>query len=143
MHRIRYVLFAVGIVGLLVSSYLLYTYVTGGPILCGDGSCEVVRASEYASIVGIPTPLYGVVFYVLLIVGALLWVPPYEARRRYALLILTGVGLVVSFGLTYIEAFVIHAWCRWCVVSAVLTVIAFLAMWMPLYNYKQDDNNGN
>ena len=37
----------------------------------------------------------------------------------------------VAFGLsiwfTYLEAFVIHAWCQWCVVSAILCTLIFLA----------------
>jgi uncharacterized membrane protein len=42
-----------------------------------------------------------------------------------ALLILTGWGVVFSAWLTYLELFVIHAICRWCVVSAVIAVALF------------------
>ena len=41
------------------------------------------------------------------------------------------VFATVAFGLsiwfTYLEAFVIHAWCQWCVVSAILCTLIFLA----------------
>jgi uncharacterized membrane protein len=35
-------------------------------------------------------------------------------------------GLAFSAYLTYLEAFVIHAWCQWCVVSAALAVLVFI-----------------
>ena len=37
------------------------------------------------------------------------------------------VGVGFSAYLTYLEAFVIHAWCQWCVASAIIMVLVFLA----------------
>ena len=46
------------------------------------------------------------------------------------LLVLTGWGVLFSAWLTYLELFVIHAICRWCVVSAAIAVVLFgLALW--------------
>ena len=117
---IRRALFAVAIAGLLVSGYLFITYTTGGPITCGVGhGCDTVRASEYASFFGIPTPAYGLLFYLLLAIGVII-------RWQRGVLLLTALGLLTSAYLTYLEAFVIHAYCLWCLVSAGLTVIAFM-----------------
>jgi uncharacterized membrane protein len=111
-------LFGVAIFGLLVSGYLLYSYTAGGPIVCGVGhGCDTVRASEYASFLGLPTPLFGVIFYLLLGMAVTL-------RKRWAVQVLASVGILVSAYLTYLEAFVIEAWCLWCVVSALLTLVA-------------------
>ncbi|MEX1997740.1 MAG: vitamin K epoxide reductase family protein [Candidatus Andersenbacteria bacterium] len=128
----RKALFVIAILGLLISGYLYITYTSGGPILCGSGGCEEVRGSAYAHLFGLPTPLYGIIFYVLLGVSAILWTPPWYRRLHFPLLLLTGIGLVVSIWLTYLEAFVIEAWCRWCVVSAVLTLVAFALVWSTL-----------
>ncbi len=129
----RKILFTIAIVGLLVSGYLSIVYATQGPIPCSlHGGCEVVRASTYAHIFGISTPYYGVVYYVLLALGALLLTPLRKAALRIPLLVLTGMGLAVSIWLTYLEAFVIQAWCQWCLVSAVLTLLAFLVVWGTL-----------
>jgi uncharacterized membrane protein len=44
-------------------------------------------------------------------------------------LLLGGIlGMVFSAYLTYLEAFVIHAWCQWCVASAIIMVVAFIAI---------------
>lgn len=130
----RRLLFLIAILGLLISGYMFTVYVLGGPILCGSGGCETVRASQYARLLGIPTPAYGLVFYFLLALGALL-LSSQPKRAYWLLVLLTGTGLAVSAWLTYLEAFVIHAWCRWCVVSAGLSLVAFVIVWAKLATY--------
>jgi len=126
----RIPLFITAILGLLVSGYLFVTYTTGGPIICsGYHGCDIVRTSEYAELLGLPTPLYGLVFYFLLAVGALLSGAGTRRWLQLPLSLLTGVGLLASGWFTYLEAFVIDAWCIWCVASAVLTVVAFWLVW--------------
>ncbi len=131
MNYYRVSLFVLALVGLLVSSYLLSVYVAGGPIKCyGGHGCDTVRASVYAAFLGIPTPAFGVVFYILLAIGALLVGQIQSRGLQYALLLLTGIGLATSAYLTYLEAFVINAWCLWCVVSAIVATLAFLLVWI-------------
>jgi uncharacterized membrane protein len=60
---------------------------------------------------------------------AVLGIQPRWVRARWvalALFGLSGVGVVFSAWLTYLEAFVIHAWCQWCVISAILITLIFL-----------------
>ena len=45
-------------------------------------------------------------------------------------LAVTGVGLLFSIWLTYLELFVINAICMWCVVSAILAAILFVLSWL-------------
>lgn len=128
----RKALFLVAVAGLLVSGYLYVGYAEVGPIPCPlSGGCETVRASQYAQFFGLPTPLYGIVYYLLLAVSALL-LPRHRPTLRIPLLVVTGIGLAVSIYLSYLEAFVIHAWCTWCVASALLTIIAFGIVWATL-----------
>jgi protein-disulfide isomerase len=110
------------IVGVGVSAYLLVEYLsnTGGVCLTGGG-CDAVRTSAFAYPLGIPMPLFGVLFYV-----AAAWTtwrttdPARLAGRdpRLLLAALGAVGIAVSAFLTGIEAFVIHAYCTWCLVQA-------------------------
>ena len=63
-HQARVTMVVALFVGLFASAYLLYTYVTGGPIACALVSgCEIVRASKWAYTWGIPRPLLGILFY--------------------------------------------------------------------------------
>jgi uncharacterized membrane protein len=71
----------------------------------------------------------GLVAYVGLLAVALVGVQPANAASRWvstALLVGSGVGVAFSAYLTYLEAAVIHAWCQWCIISAVIVTIIFL-----------------
>lgn len=118
------------LVGIFISGYLaLYNYGYLGVIQCGTGGCEKVQASKYAYFLGIPVAVWGIAAYGAMFALALLGVQPRWARdRRVALGLfgMAGVGVLFSAYLTYLEAAVIHAWCRWCVASAVLVTAIFL-----------------
>jgi protein-disulfide isomerase/uncharacterized membrane protein len=103
------------IFGAGVSVYLLVEYTTGQSGLCLTGSgCDAVRASAFAYPLGIPMPLFGVAFYT-----AAAWLA-YRSRHggRGPLLAAGVVGVAMSAVLTAIEAFVIGAFCTWCLASA-------------------------
>lgn len=117
------------LIGLFISAYLLlYSLGFYGDLLCGVGSCEVVQTSEYAVFLGLPVPGWGTAWYAGMFALAL-WMAAGRGEGGVAgRLIALGatVGLAFSIYLTAIEAFVLEAWCRWCVVSAVLTVLILL-----------------
>lgn len=117
------------LVGLFVALYLwLWKVGLLGVLACGDGGCETVQLSSYADLFGIPVALCGVVGYLAMLGVGLAGVQGPLAARRWpttALVLLAGLGVAFSGYLTYLEAAVIHAWCRWCVVSAVIVTAIF------------------
>ena len=77
-----------------------------------------------------PVAIWGLGAYGALLALALAGVQPRWAsstRLGWAILALATVGVVFSAYLTYLEAAVIRAWCRWCVVSAILITLIFFA----------------
>lgn len=120
----RQAIVLLALVGLLVATYLwLYKIGAIGELRCGTGSCEYVQASRYAELLGIPVAFYGVVGYATLFgVGLVGLQPPRLGDRRVTLLLaaFATAGFLFTLYLTYIELFVLHAVCRWCVVSAVI-----------------------
>jgi uncharacterized membrane protein len=104
------------VAGIAVSLYLTYTKLTASPILCKFGDCEKVQNSEYSSIFGVPVALFGVAFYF-----ALFTTLYKELKKPAALLTLGGFGF--STYLTYLELYVIHAICMWCVISYVIIIL--------------------
>ena len=110
--------------GLFVSLYLwLHKVGIIGTLQCGTGGCEQVQTSEYAMLFGLPVAAYGVGGYLVLFVVALMSLQPALVARRepaVALTALAGLGFLFTLYLKYVEFFVIHAVCRWCVASAVL-----------------------
>lgn len=104
------------------SVYLLVEYVTGQPGICLTGSgCDEVRRSAFAYPLGIPMPALGVAFF-----GVAAWLVMKVAagdrvlgvEPRVALLGLAAAGALAFAGLTAVEAFVIGAFCSWCLVAA-------------------------
>jgi uncharacterized membrane protein len=119
------------LLGFLVASYMLaYGLGLTGPVICGIGDCEAVQSSEYARIGSFPLAGFGVIGYLVLLLVSLVGIQPHRQASRAVpwLLVLGGIlGLMVSVYLTYLEAFVIHAWCQWCVGSAILMLLAFVS----------------
>lgn len=119
----------------LGGAFLAFYLVAGnlgwtGPVQCGAGDCGTVQASQYAWIGPVPVSAIGLGGYLALLALALLGLQPAFARSRLVAGLLFGgalAGLLFSAYLTYLEAAVIRAWCRWCVASAVLIAIVFLA----------------
>ncbi len=126
----------VAFLGLVVAGYLFITYTSPIPITCiaGEG-CKTVQASHFSSFFGIPTPAYGIIYYLALGIFGALWQKNSSKLFNLALTILTSSGLAISIFLSYLEAFVVHAWCSWCVTSAILTVVAFIINWRVVSNH--------
>ncbi|MGB9106798.1 MAG: vitamin K epoxide reductase family protein, partial [Terriglobales bacterium] len=116
----RAITFALTLLGLFDSLYLLWVYASPAhPMVCLGGGCDQVRASRFAHIAGVSTPLYGVLMYgvlALLIFAEPLVAPASGALLRRAVAVIAALGVIASAALTAIEAFIIQAWCVWCVV---------------------------
>ena len=119
------------LVGTFVALYL-YLYKIGriGALACGTGGCETVQLSAYARFLGIEVSLIGLVGYVGLFTFTLWALRPPLAGERWpatVLTVLSGIGVLFAIYLTWLELFVIHAICRWCVGSAVIITAVFVA----------------
>jgi len=115
--------------GVFLSAYLwLYKLGKIGTLACGSGGCETVQLSPYARFMGVEVSLIGLVGYVVLLVIALLSLQPRFAAAGWPvqlLAALSGAAVLFAVYLTYLELFVIHAICRWCVTSAVIITLVF------------------
>jgi len=120
----------IALVGLFIAAYLtLYKLGVIGTLACGTGSCETVQLSKWGTFLGLPVAAWGVGFYAAVLGIAVAGLQEqWEGSRPLALaqLSVTGWGLIFSGWLTYLELGVIQATCRYCVVSATLTVVLFL-----------------
>jgi len=124
----------VALAGVFVALYLtLYKLGYIGTLACAVGSCETVQTSKWATLFGFPVGAWGVAYYLFVLALALagLTGPLVDSRRLSEILLgVTGFGLVFSLWLTYLELFVIHAICQWCVISAILAAVLFILSWL-------------
>lgn len=125
----RMVVATAALVGAFVAAYLLlYEIGTFGAIACGDAGCETVQNSPWAYFLGVPVAGWGLVGYLATFAVAFVGTQPRFADRRWvsiALIALTGGAFLFSIYLSALEEFVIHAWCQWCIVSAILATLMF------------------
>jgi uncharacterized membrane protein len=126
----RMVVAVLALIGLLVSAYLtLYKLGYLGAIQCGSGGCEVVQASQYSMLFGLPVAMWGMGAYLVLLTVALLGVQPGWAAARWVSAVLFGFaafGVAFSVYLTYLSGTVIGAFCQWCLVSATTITLLFV-----------------
>ena len=134
--RSRQAIALLALVGFFIALYLwLHALGYGGPLKCGTGACETVQSSPQAVQLGIPVAFYGVVGYLALLIVALISMRPVALGDRKWTLLLVGlstVGVVFTVYLTYLELFVIHAICRWCVGSAVVITAIWIVSLLSL-----------
>jgi uncharacterized membrane protein len=133
----RVLLGALAIVGLLISAYLTWVHYMGVAPVCvgGKGGCETVQTSSYATIFGVPVAVLGLVGYAGLLFSALL---RGEAGVYLAFLVAL-VGTLFSAYLTYLELFVIHALCQWCLASAAIMVAALLSASLGVWRLTKEN----
>ena len=128
IHRMAAALLS--LTGLFISAYL-YLYKIGkiGSLACGTGGCETVQWSQWSRVAGIEVSLVGLLGYGSLLVLCLAALQPSMVHRReptLLLAVLSAIAVLFTVYLTYLELFVIHAICRWCVASGVIIVGIFI-----------------
>jgi uncharacterized membrane protein len=116
-RRIAIIAAFVACIGLADSGYLTIKHLQGAYIRCG-GDCSAVLGSRYAEgIAGVPLAGFGTMAYGIVMVSASLAACGFAAGRR----IFTVMAIVMtlfSVWLIYLQAFVIHAFCKYCLASA-------------------------
>jgi len=116
------------IAGGVVGVYLLAVRLLGEAPACGPvHGCDTVAASDYATVLGLPVALFGVVFSVVLTVASLVWWRRADRRALYVAYALGLAGVAAVTYLTYLELFVIEAVCIWCVTFALTVVAGWIA----------------
>jgi len=133
---IRFVLLF-SLAGSLLAAYLLklHAAIDGNPGrgLCTFNdtlSCDKVLASSYAEIWGTPVALIGLLGFLLLL-GLAAWRLCWQDRSpRWLpaiLALVAGLGLLFELGMTWVEFFIIHALCPYCLVALGLIAASFVA----------------
>jgi uncharacterized membrane protein len=111
--------------GLADATYLTILALTGETAACGgQAGCQEVLGSVYAKVAGIPVAGFGVAGYFTAFSCAIFAAFDYaRARKFFALTV--GVLFASTLWLLYVQAFLLHAFCRYCLFSA---AVCFLLM---------------
>lgn len=122
--RIELTLFVVAAVvslcGLAEATYLTVLHLTGETVLCGGSTdCSQVLASKYAVIGPIPVAALGALAYFVAFSCAIFAAFEYRGARK-ALMLTALAMLAATMWLLYVQAFLLHTFCRYCLFSAAL-----------------------
>jgi uncharacterized membrane protein len=111
----------------LLDAYQLYN---GQALWCPPpiNGCNEVANSPYARIYNLPVGYFGVVYYLYMFgLAAMLALDPFSRGLRFAALSYTALGVCFSIYFMYLQVAFIHAFCIYCLVSAVTTLFLFIA----------------
>jgi uncharacterized membrane protein len=133
LRRAPYVIMALALIGLAVAFYDSYAIYNGQPLWCPPpiNGCNEVAASPYARIFDLPVGYYGVVYYLYMVaLAALLAYDPLARGLRIGAVIYAALGLSFSLYFMILQFGYIHAFCIYCLISAVTTVLLTVtAVW--------------
>jgi len=116
-RRIAIVAAVVACFGLVDSGYLTIKYLQGSYIRCGD-DCSAVLGSKYAEgVAGVPLAGFGAAAYMTVIAAAVFAARSSTLGRQILAVMATTMALV-SLWLLYLQASVIHSFCKYCLASA-------------------------
>jgi len=117
----------IGLMGMIDSGYLTYSHyaqtVLPCPTIESVNTCQVVATSVYSNILGVPLALIGLGFYATIIAIGLISL---KEKFQFALNFippLAALAWLFSVRLTYLQFFVIHSVCYYCIFSALLATI--------------------
>ena len=123
----------VALVGLTDATFLTVAHLTGDDAVCGSlAGCSTVLGSRYATTAGIPTASFGAAAYFTVFSLAVFAAFGHGWAKRF-LIGLIALMFVASLYFLYLQAFVLHAFCPFCLLSAALTFfLAGLSLVIPV-----------
>ena len=126
----------VSLIGLGDSIYLTIQHITGHSVRCSvTTGCSAVLSSHYSTIFGLPTAAFGALAYFVAFSLATLAAFGYE-RARTGLTIIVALMFLMTLWLLYVQAFVLNAFCEFCLLSAAMTfaltaIVAASKLFLP------------
>ncbi len=154
MHKVhRAYLIIIGVLsflGFADSAYLTADHYFKLPLPCSiTQGCETVLTSPYAMIGFLPVAALGVAYYL-----AILFITVHhytseasEKKLAWAVFFISGAGVLASLYFLYLQAFVIHAFCQYCLGSAATSLLTFIVSGFFLRSFAslipEDVKNGS
>ncbi len=134
------------ILWLIISSYLTYAHyninIETAQNFCSvwwtlsfleqwknTNSCASVLESDYSKMFWIPTPIFGIIFYISVLLLFIFWYIKNKKILNNILFIVLIIWFLESAYFTYLQFFVIDWFCIYCFSSAVITLIILLLYW--------------
>lgn len=133
-----------GFLGFLDASYLTAKHYFTLPLPCSlTQGCDTVLTSAYSTVAGIPVAFFGALYYLTILFCAVYLLTAENPRRLIVrfIFILTSAGILLSLVFLYLQIFVIHALCMYCLGSATSTLLLFILSFFLQRSMRMKANN--
>lgn len=125
----------IAFLGFLDASYLAAEhYFNAIPPCFITHGCETVTTSIYSKVAGVPVAYLGALYYLSIVILAMYYIQKEKLIALHMMHLITFVAFVFSAYLVYLQADKIHAWCAYCLTSAITTT--FLWILCAIANHK-------
>ncbi|MDQ5951184.1 MAG: hypothetical protein QG639_461 [Patescibacteria group bacterium] len=147
---ISLLLIVLSIIGIADAGFITYEEINNIVPPCGNGfDCETVLTSKYAHIGPVPISALGLMYYITMLVLSVLnyldvnlqkvpFIKTNTHLKRLSvidlLLLFSGLGFIFSLYLVILMAFILQAWCKYCLLSALSSTLLFVAV--QFYHHK-------
>jgi uncharacterized membrane protein len=113
----------VALIGLGEATYLTVIFLTGETAVCGGSAdCYKVLGSAYAKVAGIPMSALGALGYFSVFTFATFAAFDYGRARKFFSWTVIAM-FAVTLWLLFVQAYRLHAFCRYCLFSAALVFL--------------------
>ncbi|MEK9175343.1 MAG: vitamin K epoxide reductase family protein [Patescibacteria group bacterium] len=124
--------------GFLDATYLASKHYLGSPVTCSFlKGCEEVTSSQYAVVFGVSIAVFGALYYLLLLILAIIYFDTKNIRVLTTAGYITLLGFISSMFLVYLQVFVIRALCLYCMMSAMISTILFILGFFVIHISRQ------
>jgi uncharacterized membrane protein len=136
------VILLLSIVGIFDTAYLTIKRFTHENVNCSifEG-CDFITTSGYSAIFGVPVAVLGIIFYILIFALTLWHIKSKNKKILNYLLGLSSVGFIMSLWFVYVQAFILDAYCLYCLVSAGLSTTIFILILISMLKLKNNETN--
>ncbi len=134
-----YLFILIALIGLVDSVFLTSQYLAGSIHCSIISGCQDVLNSQYSHIGPMPTSVFGVGYYLTIILVSLIFIKYKNILAKKYLQIVPALAFVFSLWLTYLQIFVIGALCQYCLLSALTSTILFV---LSLFLLKKSARGG-
>ncbi len=131
--------FLFALLGFADATYLTLKHYSGSPITCSlTHGCDIVTTSAYSQILGVPVALLGALYYLSVILLSIFVLDRKNTNILRLISRLSWLGLGASVYFIIIQAFILNAWCQYCIGSAITSTSLFVVGMVYLKKQKKN-----
>lgn len=127
----------IALIGFADAAYLSVEHYKNVIPPCSIGACEKVLTSAFSTLAGVPVSLLGAVFYLVIACGLFAFL---ESRNHEVLrltLLFTVLGFLASLWFVFLQVFILHSYCLYCMGSATTSTLLFVCAIVLFEKYEK------